>query len=351
MRAFVFNNHLQTFGGGERVTFAAASVLAQLGIHTVVVTTEQTLPSPEQIVSFFGADFGGFELQRVDNREQLFSLVKGADIFINHTAGDETLNPCRVGLYFVMFPFQERAPFLQTYDKFICNSEFTARHAQARWHIQNRAQVAYPPVDLHAGVPNKKKQIVVLGRFNRSGHDKNQLLLVDCFERFLKEGNSGWTLLLIGKRAADADDPIPALTARLGSLPVELHVDVDDATKRSLLGESALFWHGAGLGVDEAKDPARLEHFGIAVPEGMAAGAVPLVYARGGPAEIVTHGVTGFHFASEHEIVTLTNLIANDETLQSRMRAAAILRGSDFSTVAFRNKFSEIVKTMTRKQR
>jgi glycosyltransferase involved in cell wall biosynthesis len=350
MRAFVFNNHLQTFGGGERVTFAAASVLAQRGIETVVVTTEKTLPSPEEIRRFFGPEFSGFALKQVQDREQLRLLAKDADIFINHTAGDETLNPCRLGLYFVMFPFQERAAFLTSYQAFLCNSSFTARHVQARWHVQNRAHVLYPPVDLHAGLSTKKKQIVVLGRFNRSGHDKNQLLLVDCFERFLKQGNADWKLLLIGKRAADADDPIPALKARLGALPVELHVDVDDATKRRLLGESALFWHGAGIGVDEAKDPARLEHFGIAVPEGMAAGAVPLVFARGGPAEIVAHGVTGFHFTNDHELVTLTDLVANDAALQARLRAAAIHRASDFSTVAFRQKLGDIVTTMTQRR-
>ena len=76
-------------------------------------------------------------------------------------------------------------------------------------------------------------------------------------------------------------------------LPIQVLVNAPGATVDQLLAEASLFWHGAGFGEDPEQHPDRFEHFGIAVVEAMAAGAVPIVYDAAGPAEIVRDGVEG----------------------------------------------------------
>jgi len=73
---------------------------------------------------------------------------------------------------------------------------------------------------------------------------------------------------------------------------------------RELYATSSYYWHGTGYGQSETLFPERMEHFGITVVEAMSAGAIPFVYAMGGPAEIVADGETGFHWRSIQELVT-----------------------------------------------
>ena len=70
---------------------------------------------------------------------------------------------------------------------------------------------------------------------------------------------------------------------------------------------------------DAELHPERFEHFGIAVVEAMAAGAVPVVFAAAGPAEIVRHGVDGFHWKTLDELQSFTRQLMNDEELRLKM--------------------------------
>ena len=70
------------------------------------------------------------------------------------------------------------------------------------------------------------------------------------------------------------------------------------------------------------------ETFGRVVVEAMAAGCVPLVDPRGGPAETVLHGVTGFHCGSADAFVKCVRLLYNDRELWERMSAAAASHAS-----------------------
>ena len=94
---------------------------------------------------------------------------------------------------------------------------------------------------------------------------------------------------------ASAPDREYALAVRRAAqgLPIQVLVNAPGETVDRLLAESSLFWHGAGFGEDEERHPDRFEHFGIAIVEAMAAGAVPIVYGAAGPAEIVRDGVEG----------------------------------------------------------
>jgi glycosyltransferase involved in cell wall biosynthesis len=68
-----------------------------------------------------------------------------------------------------------------------------------------------------------------------------------------------------------------------------------------------------------------VESFGRVVVEAMAAGCVPLVDPRGGPAETVVDGVTGFHCHTPAEFVDRVRLLESDRVLWKRLSDAARL--------------------------
>ena len=67
----------------------------------------------------------------------------------------------------------------------------------------------------------------------------------------------------------------------------------------------------------------------------MAAGAVPVVFAAGGPAEIVEHGVNGFHWRTTDELIALTKRLIEDPQRREDMSVAGQARAMDFSTARF----------------
>src|ERR1043165_8068849 len=107
IKAAIFNTYLNTWGGGERSTYAVASTLASLGFDVEVVTYEEKTPSAQEIERFFGPGHGGFRVRSIaPGDESLRKYLADKAIFINHTAGSAFPNPCPLGIYFVMFPFQ-----------------------------------------------------------------------------------------------------------------------------------------------------------------------------------------------------------------------------------------------------
>jgi len=104
-----------------------------------------------------------------------------------------------------------------------------------------------------------------------------------------------------------------------------------------VLAQSSIYWHGSGFGEDESTHPERFEHFGIAVVEAMAAGAVPVVFGSAGPAEIVRHGVDGFHWRTLDELARHTYTLMTDADRRQAMAKAAVARASEFSLDRFRS--------------
>jgi glycosyltransferase involved in cell wall biosynthesis len=80
----------------------------------------------------------------------------------------------------------------------------------------------------------------------------------------------------------------------------------DFRTLKDLYGRAKIFWSASGFGVNETKNPEKVEHFGITVVEAMSAGAVPVVYNAGGHKEIIKNGENGFLWNNIHELIKKT---------------------------------------------
>jgi glycosyltransferase involved in cell wall biosynthesis len=237
------------------------------------------------------------------------------------------------------FPFltgsERHLDFLETYQDIVSISEFTRRWVRRRWGRESH--VIYPPVDVtNVGEP-KDPIILSVGRFfdRRFGHSKKQLELVRAFRALVRRGLSGWQLHLVGSCQPQHAAYLAQVRAAAEGLPVHVHIDAPGAALRALYRRAGIYWHAAGLGESERRHPERFEHFGISTVEAMGAGAVPIVMGKGGQAEIVQDGVSGYLFFSLRELVSRTELVARDETLRHRLASAARRRAAEFSTERF----------------
>ncbi|MGC3997201.1 MAG: glycosyltransferase family 4 protein [Anaeromyxobacter sp.] len=340
-RVAILNEHLGTLGGGERACFALASALAAAGHEVEVVTTEPGPPGPAAVAAAFGPGHDGFTIRAVpEARGQgdgaLGELLRPYDVLVNHSAGSSLPNPCPLGVYAVMFPFQPGGPWVETYQHLLCNSLFTERHTRRRWGGAVPTRVLYPAAELLPAPGPKAREIVAVGRFAATGHHKNQPWLVEAFARLLPRAPSGWRLVLVGRVNADRPtlEELGDLAARCADLPVDLLLDAPEADRRAALDRAAVCWHATGA-LAPPHLPERQEHFGIAVVEAMSAGAVPVCFDGGGPREIVEHGWSGLLYQDQDGLARATAALLRDEARREAMGRRARERAERFGRPRF----------------
>jgi glycosyltransferase involved in cell wall biosynthesis len=347
VKVAILNNFLGTLGGGERACCALAHCLASMGFSVDLVTFEEFPPSREQLEQAFGPGHSGYSIVRLQvgpsgaQEPVLTEFLRGYTVFINHAAGNSVRNPCPLGIYMVMFPFQDRGAYVDTYHYFLANSEFTAFYTRQRWGHHLNVSVLYPcsesfGVD-ESQLGPREPEIVTVGRFNIHGHNKNQALLVEAFKRALPMMPPGWRLTLMGRvnPGHETAEYIQRLKEECRNLPVRFELDASEHAKQEALCRATMYWSGTGIGMREPHDAFRMEHFGISIVEGMAAGCIPLCYARGGPREIVEPGVSGFLYDDIDALATFSSLVASNPKLRQKMQRAAYQRSQRFSRACF----------------
>ena len=378
----VYDLYWSTLGGGEQVDGSIAQVLA--ADHDVTLLGPRPV-DVDATAKRLGVDLSACGYRRVDDDAGASTASADFDLFVNGTYLSKALNRAPLGYYYVHFPGErrtrldqlrsragaagvralsipprlpqrlnevraafdrrvERVEFLPTYTRYLANSHFTAGWIEQLWGT--RSDVLYPPVRPSVAPSGKQPLILVLGRFfdPSYGHSKKQHELLATFADLHHSGRlPGWRMAIVGGcDAANRDYALQVRRDAIG-LPVDVHVNAAGDVVERLLGEASLYWHGAGLGEDDERHPERFEHFGISVVEAMAAGAVPLVFAAAGPAEIVRDGVDGVQWRTLDQLATASVELATDEARRAAMSAAAVERAGDFSAAAFRTRLLELV--------
>lgn len=376
-RIAVYDLYWSTMGGGEQVDGTLAQVLAR--DHDVTVLGPRP-PDVDALRRRLGVDVSQCSYRRVADDGEASVASADFDLFINGTYLSTAVNRAPEAWYYVHFPgivptprerrrqrfaevaarrlataqgrlarvrdsFERRRPrteHLPTYGRYLANSAYTAHWVRQLWGVP--CEVLYPPVRVGVASPVAGKQplILVLGRFfdPRYGHSKKQHELLDAFIDLRRGGTlDGWRLAMVGGADAPNRDYVLDLKRRVRALPadieVQLHVNAPGATVQRLLGEASLLWHGAGLDEDAEAHPERFEHFGIAVVEAMATGAVPVVLGAAGPAEIVRPDIDGVHWSSLDELATVTADLVADPARRAALATSARRRALEFSVEVF----------------
>lgn len=221
----------------------------------------------------------------------------------------------------------------------VANSIFTQRWIRERWEMDS--EVVYPPVLLPAEPPSGGRRNVILsvGRFAPSGNSKRQLDLIRAFADFhaSEPALAGWEYWSVGGVSDHPDERAYfeqcVEAARAGPITVVGNLPADELERR--FGEAAIFWHGAGYGIDESQYPQYMEQFGIVNVEAMSRGCVPIVTRKGGQPEIVTHGENGFLWSSLDELRDATLRCVASLPLREKLARQAVHDSKRFSRPAF----------------
>jgi glycosyltransferase involved in cell wall biosynthesis len=383
-RIAIYNLYWGTYGGAEQVSGAIAEHLRNG--HDV------TLLGPEPVdaavaMDRLGVDVSGCGFAEVKNDRDASEASAEFDVFVNGTYRSEAVCRASTGIYYVHFPQplptsrQKRSEsvarlartamvriddsesnssklarikrgfgrrltdhsWVSSYSQFLANSFYTAKWTQQIWGVTGR--VAFPPVRpvVAADWNRKTATISSVGRFFDPihGHCKKQLDLLEGFTRMhdlgrTKDHGSQWGLTFVGGADAANRNYTLAVKKAARGYPVAVCINQPRSLVEDVLLQSSIYWHGSGFGEDESTHPERFEHFGIAVVEAMAAGAVPVVFGAAGPAEIVRHGVDGFHWHSLEDLARHTHTLMTDDDRRRAMAESAVARAGEFSLDRFR---------------
>jgi glycosyltransferase involved in cell wall biosynthesis len=114
----------------------------------------------------------------------------------------------------------------------------------------------------------------------------------------------------------------------------------------SLYNTASIYWHATGIDADLNINPEKAEHFGISVIEAMAAGCVPIVFAYGGPAEIVDSGLNGYCYRDINELRRITEKVIRQsaDPVVDRMRAEARTKASQYSVQIFKTRWQDLIE-------
>jgi glycosyltransferase involved in cell wall biosynthesis len=275
-----------------------------------------------------------------------FPLVRFEE-FHGYTSEGWRRRPLPVKLASRLFNRLEWSLRCNTYDINITSSNYARRWTKRLWGVDSR--VVNPPLRGGLVARPKERMILSVGAF-RSGMHKKHGVNVDVFKALCDRGMAGWRYVMAGACGPSLEDRayLEGLREQAAGYPVEFRPDASGAELKALLERSAALWHSMGYGIDEEKEPRLMEHFGMVVPEAMAAGAVPIVFDGGGPREIVSHGRTGLLWRTTEDLAEETLAFVRDEALQERMRANAIAESRRYSTDAFAARLLEMLAPVLR---
>ena len=304
-RVGIFNLYWNTLGGGEAHAMLFACYLSQ-SFQVELISVDD-----------FDIDFIG-EYFDVDPSKLVKRLIKELtrsvtaeyDLFINSTFMNECPSDAKSSIYIVSFP--SRAPsieFLQSYT-FFANSDYTRGWIDRYWgrniEVTTLKPCISPKIFIAAAQPLQKERILLsVGRFFRSGHSKNQVVIADCFRNVCAffEWARAWKLVFIG--TVNDSDYLDEVRASLIGTNYEIITNASFEYLCYSYRRAAVYVHAAGFGNDPEIEPANFEHFGMTVAEAAASGCLPLVYDAAGPKEIVNMLEFGYLFSSRDELDSL----------------------------------------------
>jgi len=340
VKAAIYNPYLDTLGGGERYTMAIATTLAKQNYIVDVEWKDSSIK--EKLEKRFDIDLS--KINFVDNIKR----GDGYDICFWVTDGSIPTLKSRKNFLHFQVPFTKvngksliNKFKLMRINKIICNSNFTKKIIDKEFGIDSF--VLYPPVSVEKFKPKKKENLILnVARFSNLMQSKRQDVLIKTFIAFSKS-NDNWKLILAGGAEVGADEYIKKLEKEIDGYKIEIIRSPDFKTLKNLYGKAKIFWSASGFGIDDEKEPKKVEHFGIAPVEAMAAGCIPIITNAGGHREIIENNVNGFLWNNPGELYGYTKKISSDEKLRKQISEKAKEASQKFSYEKFEKTFTNLL--------
>jgi glycosyltransferase involved in cell wall biosynthesis len=392
MKIGIHNESCGAALGGSEVSVAVlAEALAKK--HQVEILHHRPALSKESLAEFAEVDLHQVDIRLIPRRdsqdtraweawaryraekEEDADLTKAYDLFITFNHGAPPFCAAPIGVLVVLFPFFDpnetgaesdaqsglwsalgrhiRLAWhkwklksrLSGYQEKVAISEFTQRWTKRRWNTH--CEVVFPPAAIEISCAQKSDCMLSVGRFaiEGHGHSKNQIEMLQAFKRLKVQGGTSWQYDCVGACGSSAEEcafleKARALGAEAGA---NVEVNLDRTQLKRLYQRAKIFWHAAGMDINERLHPELAEHFGMTTAEAMAAGCVPVVINKGGQPEIVEHGISGFLWNTLDELQQYTAELMQDDPLFQKMSRAARQRARLFSREAYVTRFCSLL--------
>lgn len=305
-------------------------------------------------------------LEYLKNKREVENITKEYDVFVNFMFLSKHIGKAKINIYQCMFPPTRYAKqvtgkkrllamvfdflYFRSYNVFISNSAYTNHWLGTYWKNSRKNKIIYPPVFSEKEITgrydeSRKKNIIVsVGRFFVGSHSKKQLELVQFFVHNV-DAFKDYEYHVVGAVSQKKEDQeylskIKELAGKVGN--VFIHENCQYEFLIDLYEQAKIFWHGTGYGIDENKEPEKMEHFGITTVEAMSFGVVPVVINKGGQKETVEEGVNGFRWDNEKECVEKTQILIDNDNLRKKMAEVSARRANDYSIEEFERKNREV---------
>ncbi len=337
-KALFVNPYWDTLGGGERYTATAAKILIDHRWHVDILGSSKLVDS---IKDRFNIDLGSASFVGSDIYTAKYDFVFWL------SDGSLPLSFAKKTLVHFQFPFRNidgkslKNKIKTKFYSYVSNSEFTKKHIDLEFGINS--SVLYPPVNVDFFTPGKKEKVILyVGRFSQLTQLKNPHLLIDSY-KILQTKYPDWKLVLAGGVGIGTDhiyfDNLKKAAHENG---VTIAENPSIESLKSLYSHATFFWSAAGFGVDEEKEPTKVEHFGMSLVESMSAGCVPVVSNLGGHKEILKNSC-GVLCSSPQDIAKETISLIEDQHKLNLLKNAAINRSQLYSVSHFTQNFAHLV--------
>ncbi len=360
-RVALFTPYAMIPGGGERYLLTIAESLLSHYDVSLITPERYSRIRISTIARLFNLSLANLHITTLTS----YGGGDPADVWI--AIGNSIIPPALAlgihNLFLLQFPFpvdshviEEGSGLWGQYERVVVYSDYVKDHVRKlidRHMLPDRGiDIIAPAVDLPAASDPLEKtpgSIINVGRFFSGGHCKKQDLLIEAFRCIVHQNsNLPLELHLVGSLHPEPEHrEYFLLCKRLAEgLPVYFHLDAGASELEDLYRSASLYWHATGIGVDLSAEPEKAEHFGISVVEAMSAGCIPVVYAQGGPADIVEDGLNGYHFrdASELQAITVQLVQQSAQPTVEKMRLEARKRASCYDKPRFSTRWQKLIE-------
>lgn len=390
-RILILNPYIPTLGGGEKHMGYLCQFIEQYYNYDVIIDIlvhnyneidihAIDYVTIEDINDQFGLELKRTRIRKLDikkptskietykNNRMVENITKEYDLFVNFMFMSKHIGKAKKNIYECMFPPHRYASecgkeiwkkmiakyfdirFFNSYQSMIANSKYTQHWLATFWKKARKETCIYPPV-FHEKeiegryIESKKDNIIIsVGRFFVADHSKKQLEMLEFFVKnydFLKD----YEYHLVGAVSNLPKDieylnKIKRLAEKVDN--VFVHENYPFNKLMDLYGRAKIFWHGTGYGIDENKEPEKMEHFGITTVEAMSYGVVPVVINKGGQKETVEQGVNGFRWNDGEECIKYTLQLVKNDSLRENMANISVQRAKEYSIEEFNRRNEEV---------
>lgn len=348
MKFGFYSPYLNTFGGGERYMLTLASHLSKNHVVDIFWDDKNIKPL---LAKFLKIDLTQTHFaNNIFNEGFLKKSFKtlGYNLIFVLSDGSVPYTLAVKNILHFQVPFNTKSDNfknklkLKKYKYVVANSIFTKGYIDKSYGVNSI--VIYPPVDTASiKAEQKEKLILSVGRFGSHNlHNKKQEVLVEVFKELSKKA-PGWKLILIGQAKKEDEKYLRRIKKSTRGYPIRVLENLQVDKLREFYSKASIYWHAAGFGENELKNPEKMEHFGIATVEASAAGAVPVVIDAGGQKEIVEDNKNGRLWSTKANLLEYTlDLINNPPKLQ-KLSAQAIKNSTRFSVESFIAQYEKII--------